>query len=124
VGPGAMPLLVGGSALVTAFAGLVLRRYGGCGASDGSATLASLGLRAGERAVWSGRARAAWALPAGAVLIAAGALPWALAGQWDPCVVLLAAGVPMFGFTSVRVTVGARGVSVAYGALGLRLTRI
>ena len=125
VGPGAMPLLVGGSALVTAFAGLVLRRYGGFGASDGSATLASLGLRAGERAVWSGRARAVWALPAGAVLVAAGALTLALAGRWwDPGLVLLIAGTMMLGFTSVRVTVAARGVSVAYGVLGLRLTRI
>ena len=124
VGPGAIPLLVGGSALVTAFAGLVLRRYGGFGASAGGATLASLGLRAGERAVWSGRARAVWALPAGAVLVAAGALTLALARWWDPALVLLIAGVLMFGFTSVRVTVATRGVSVAYGVLGLRLTRI
>jgi hypothetical protein len=123
VGPGAMPLLVGGSALVTAFAGLVLRRYGGFGSPE-RAALASLGLRAGERAVWSGRARAAWALPAGAVLVAAGALTLALASQWDPALLLLVAGVLMFGFTSVRVTVATRGVSVAYGALGLRLTRI
>ena len=125
VGPGAMPLLVGGSALVTAFAGLVLRRYGGFGAPDGGATLASLGLRAGERAVWSGRARAVWALPAGVVLVAAGALTWVLAGRWwGPGLVLLIAGTMMLGFTSVRVTVAARGVSVAYGVLGLRLTRI
>jgi hypothetical protein len=124
VGPGAMPLLVGGAALVTAFAGLVLRRYGGFGASDGGATLASLGLRAGERAVWSGRARAVWALPAGAALVAAGVLTLVLARWWDPALVLLMAGVLMFGFTSVRVTVATRGVSVAYGVLGLRLTRI
>jgi hypothetical protein len=124
VGPGAMPLLVGGAALVTAFAGLVLRRYGGFGAADGGATPASLGLRAGERAVWSGRARAAWALPAGVVLVAAGALAWALAGWWEPGLLLLITGTMLFGFTSVRVTVAARGVSVAYGAFGLRLTRI
>jgi hypothetical protein len=128
VGPGAMPLLVCGSALVTAFAGLVLRRYGGFGAADGGATLASLGLRAGERAAWSGRARAVWALPAGAVLVAAGVLTLALAsalpGHWDLGVVLLVAGAMMCGFTSVRVTVATRGVSVAYGVLGLRLTRI
>jgi hypothetical protein len=124
VGPGAAPLLVGGAALVTAFAGLVLRRYGGFGAPDDAAR-ASLGLRAGERAVWSGRARAVWALPAGAVLVAAGALTLALAGRWwDPGLVLLIAGTMMLGFTSVRVTVAARGVSVAYGVLGLRLTRI
>lgn len=127
VGPGAMPLLVGGSALVTAFAAVVLRRFGGLGARDGAA-LASLGLRAGERAVWSGRARAGWALPTGAVLVAAGALALALAsaplGRWDLGVVLLVAGTMMLGFTSVRVTVATRGVSVAYGVLGLRLTRI
>jgi hypothetical protein len=119
-----MPLLVGGSVLVTAFAGLVLRRFGGFGAADGGAPLVRLGLRPGERAVWSGRARAAWALPAGALLLAAGALTGLLAGQWGPAVVLLVAGAMMCGFTSVRVTVAARGVSVGYGMLGLRLTRI
>jgi hypothetical protein len=124
IGPGAVLLLIGGSALVAASAGLVLRRWGGFGTADGDAPPASLGLRAGERAVWSGRARAGWAWPAGTLLVAAGALVWALTGQWDPGVVLLAAGTPMFGFTSVRVTVGARGVAVGYGVLGLRLTRI
>jgi Protein of unknown function (DUF1648) len=124
VSPGAVLLLVGGPALLAAFAGLVLRRYGGFAAADGAAPPASLGLRAGERAVWSGRARASWAWPAGMLLVAGGVLAWALAGQWDPGVVLLAAGTPMFGFTSVRVTVAARGVSVGYGVLGLRLTRI
>jgi Protein of unknown function (DUF1648) len=127
VGPAAVPLLVGGSALVTAFAALALR-YRGLGAPDGDAAPARLGLRAGERAVWSGRARAAWALPAGAVLVAAGALILALATQrvtqWDPGIVLLIAGTMMLGFTSVRVRVATRGVSVSYGALGLRLTRI
>jgi hypothetical protein len=124
VGPGAVPLLVGGSALVTASAGLVLRRFGGFGSPDGEAPPASLGLRAGERAVWSGQARAAWALPAGAVVVAAGALTWALGGPWDPALVLLVAGTMTLGFTSVRVTVATRGVSVRYGVLGLRLTRI
>jgi Protein of unknown function (DUF1648) len=124
VGPGAAPLLVGGSALVTAFASLVLRRFGGFGSPDSEAPRASLGLRAGERAVWSGRARAAWAAPLGALLIAAGALTWALARQWDPAAVLLLAGVLTLAFTSVRVTVAMRGVSVGYGVLGLRLTRI
>jgi hypothetical protein len=123
VGPGAMPLLLGGSVLVTAFAGLVLRRFGGFGSPDGAA-LASLGLRAGERAVWSGRARAPWALPAGALLIAAAALTGVLARQWTPATLLALAGVLMLCFTSVRVTVARRGVSVGYGVLGLRLTRI
>jgi hypothetical protein len=124
VGPGAMPLLVGGSALVTAFAGLVLRRFGGFGAADGEAPPVRLGLRAGERAVWSGRARAAWALPAGLLLIAAGALTRVLATHWGLTIVLVLTGVLMLCFTSVRVTVAARGVSVGYGVLGLRLTRI
>jgi len=119
-----MPLLVGGSALVTAFASLGLRRYGGFGSPDGEAPRASLGLRAGERAVWSGRARAAWAAPLGALLITAGALTGVLARQWGPASVLLLAGVLTLGFTSVRVTVATRGVSVGYGVLGLRLTRI
>ena len=124
VGPGAIPMLVGGSALVTAFASLGLRRYGGFGSPDGEAPRASLGLRAGERAVWSGRARAAWAAPLGALLITAGALTGVLARQWGPASVLLLAGVLTLGFTSVRVTVATRGVSVGYGVLGLRLTRI
>jgi Protein of unknown function (DUF1648) len=124
VGPGAMPLLVGGSALITAFAGLVLRRYGGFGGADGEAPPARLGLRAGERAVWSGRARAAWALPAGALFIAAGALTRVLATHWGLTIALVLTGAAMLCFTSVRVTVAARGVSVGYGVLGLRLTRI
>jgi hypothetical protein len=122
VGPGAAPLLVGGAALVTAFAGLVLRRYG-VGSPD-DAALASLGLRPGERAVWSGRARAVWAAPLGALLISAGALTGVLARQWDTTFVLALAGVLTLCFTSVRVTVATRGVSVGYGVLGLRLTRI
>jgi hypothetical protein len=32
--------------------------------------------------------------------------------------------VLLLGFTSVRVTVAVRGVTISYGALGLRLTRI
>ena len=123
VGPGAMPLLVGGSALVAAFAALVLRRYGGFGTADGEAPPVRLGLRAGERAVWSGRARARLALPAGVLLVAAGALTGALATHWDITFVLVLTGAATLCFTSVRVTVAARGVSVGYGVLGLRLTR-
>jgi hypothetical protein len=123
VGPGAAPLLVGGAALVTAFASLVLRRYGGFGSPD-DAALASLGLRPGERAVWSGQTRAAWAAPLGVLLITAGALTGVLARQWDPTFVLALAGVLTLCFTSVRVTVATRGVSVGYGVLGLRLTRL
>jgi hypothetical protein len=116
--------IVGGPLLLVAFAGYVLRRYGGLGAPDDGSPRSSLGLRAGERAVWTGRARARWAWPAAALLAAGGALAGAVAAQWGAAVPLLAAGVLMLGFTAVRVTVAARGVTVGYGPLGLRLTRI
>jgi hypothetical protein len=95
------------------------------GAADSAAPRPSLGLLAGERAVWSGRARARWAWPLAVVLLlAGGALIAAVAARWGLAVPLLAAGFLTLGFTSVRVTVAARGVTVAYGPLGLRLTRI
>src|SRR6185437_8205159 len=101
-----------------------LRRYGGPGAVDHDAPRSSLGLRAGERAAWSGRARARWVWPAGLLLVAAGVLVAVMAARWTPAVVLLVVGVLLLGFTSVRVRVATRGVTVGYGALGLRLTRI
>jgi hypothetical protein len=107
--------IVGGPALLVAFSGYVLRRYGGLGGPDDGSPRSSLGLRAGERAVWTGRARARLAWPAAALLVAAGALAGIVAAQWGAAVPLLAAGVLMLGFTAVRVTVAAR---------GLRLTRI
>lgn len=113
-----------GPAALAVLAGWALRRFGGLGAADDGAQRSSLGLRAGERAVWSGRARAARAWPAGVLLLAGGLLAGVAAAQWTPGAALLAAGVAMLSFTSVRVTVAARGVTVGYGALGLRLTRI
>ena len=64
VGPASLVGTIGGPALLAACAGYVLRRYGGLGAVDDEAPRLSLGLRAGERAVWSGRAGAKWAWPA------------------------------------------------------------
>ena len=61
---------------------------------------------------------------AAALLAGRGALAGTVAARWDAAVPLLAAGVLMLGFTAVRVTVAARGVTVGYGPLGLRLTRI
>jgi hypothetical protein len=116
--------LVAGPVLLAAAAGYLLRRYGGLGATDRGAPRSSLGLRPGERAVWTGRARANWALPTALVLMAAGALIGALTPQWPLTLVLSVPGVLLLGFTSVRVTVAARGVTIGYGALGLRLTRI
>ena len=116
--------IVGGPALLVASSSYVLRRYGRLAGPDDGSPRSSLGLRAGERAVWTGRARAPWAWPAAALLLAAGALAGIVAAQWGAAVPLLAAGVLMLGFTAVRVTVAARGVTVGYGPLGLRLTRI
>jgi hypothetical protein len=112
-----------GAALIAGFGGYALRRHGGLGVAD-AAPGPSLGLRAGERAVWIGRTRARWAWPAGLLLAGAGAATGIAAGQWTPGALLLLTGVLMLGFTSVRVRVAAHGVTVGYGALGLRLTRI
>ena len=129
VGPGGLLGLVGGSLLLTAGATYLLRRYGGFGAAGTSGTFAdggarpSIGLRAGERAVWTGRARAPWVWPLWVGLVAGAVVVQAVAGQWVTGAVLLVIGVILSAFTSVRVTVAARGVSVGYGPLGLRLTR-
>ena len=123
VNPVSSVLPVAGAALIAGLGGYALRRYGGLGPVD-VAPRPGLGLRAGERAVWIGRARARWAGPAGLLAAAAGAAAGIAAGQWTIGVVLLVSGALMLGFTSVRVRVAARGVTVGYGALGLRLTRI
>jgi hypothetical protein len=123
VGASGLVGLVGGPVLLAAAAGYLLRRHGGLGATDGRAP-STLGLRPGERAVWTGRARAGWASPTALALLAAGALIGALTPQWPLTVVLSLTGVLVLGFTSVRVTVAARGLTIGYGALGLRLTRI
>jgi hypothetical protein len=131
IGPGGLLGLVGGPLLLTAGATYLLRRYGGFGAAGPSAAAGaggsaapSIGLRAGERAVWTGRVRAPWVWALAAVLVAGGAVTQVVAGQWVTATVLIVLGVVLSMFTSVRVTVAARGVSVYYGPLGLRLTRI
>jgi len=116
--------LVGGPVLLAAGAGYALRRHSGLSAADSGMPRPSLGLRVGERAVWTGRARAKWAWPVAGLLLAAAAGVAAVTAQWSLAVILLATGVLTLGFTSVRVTVAARGVMVGYGPLGLRLTRI
>jgi hypothetical protein len=116
--------LIGGPVVIAMLAGYALRRLGGLGATDDGEPRPRLGLRSGERAVWTGRARATWARPAGALLVAAGLLVGVVAARWTYGGALLAVGVALLAFTSVRVTVAARGVAVGYGPLGLRLTRI
>lgn len=116
--------VVGGPALLAALADYVLRRYGGLGAPDDGFPRSSLGLRAEERAVWTGRAHAWWPLSTWWLAL------WLVLGVLDRTLItqLLFVGVlvvvSLLGFTSVRVTVAARGVTVGYGMLGLRLTRI
>lgn len=109
-------------AILTAAASYLLRRHGGLGPADDGTARPSLGLRATERALWTGRARARWPALTGTVLLAGAALS-GLATQWGLAVVLLVTGAASFGLTSVRVTIAARGVTVGYGPLGLRLTR-
>jgi hypothetical protein len=116
--------VVGGPTLLAAFADYVLRRYAGLGLPDGGFPRSRLGLRAGERAVWTGRARARWPLSTWwlAFLLGLGVLDRDLITQLIFVGVVVA--IALLGFTSVRVTVAARGVTVGYGVLGLRLTRI
>lgn len=124
VGAGSVVGVVGGPVLLAAFAGYLLRRYGGLGVVDDGSPRPSLGLRAGERAVWTGRAHSRW--PFSTWLLVAVLGPGMLygdrIGQLLVAVVLVV--VCLLGFTSVRVTVAARGVTVGYGVLRLRLTRI
>ena len=128
VGAGGLIAMAGVPIALTGGATYLLRRYGGLsahGAAGDSAGVSAptIGLRAGERAVWTGRARGrrAWAIAA--ILVAGGAVTQAVTGQWVTTVVLLVVGVLVSAFTSVRVTAGARGVTVGYGPFGLRLTR-
>ena len=126
VGAGGLVGLVAGPVVLSGSASYLLRRYGGVAAAgsvgDGNPR-PTIGLRAGERAVWTGRARAAWIGLIAVALVAAGAVTGVVAGQWFSGAVLLVVGVVVSALTSVRVTVAARGVTVGYGPLGLRLTR-
>jgi hypothetical protein len=126
-GAGGEAGVIAGPVLLAAFTGYVLRRYGGLGVADDGSPRSSLGLRAGERAVWTGRAHSRWPFSTWLLVALAGSVCFPGALHWDltdalPLVVLITIG--LLGFTSVRVTVAARGVTVGYGVLGLRLTRI
>lgn len=116
--------VAGGSVVLTAAAGYLLRRFGGPGAADNGRVRPSVGLREHERAMWTGRARATWPALTGTALLAAGALVGALGGVWVIAAALFAGAIATFQLSSVRVTVAARGLTVRYGPLGLRLTSI
>jgi hypothetical protein len=105
-----------GSVLLAALAGYVVRRYGSLSATDDGSAPPSLGLQAGERAVWTGRARARWAWPTGVLSLAAGAIIWSVTARWPLPIGLLALGLLTLGFTSVQVTVAARGNGGLRGA--------
>ena len=111
--------------LLAGLADYTLRRYGGLGLPDGGSPRPGLGLRAGERAVWTGRARAMWrrfmTFPL-ITLVGSNLLLRHLTDAWRVAVVLVV--VYLLFFTSVRVTVAARGVTVRYGVMRLPLTRI
>jgi hypothetical protein len=125
VGAGRITGAALGPFLLAGSADYMLRRYAGLGVADDGFPRSSLGLRTGERAMWTGRAHARWRpLLAGPLIVLIG--PDLFRGElttaWRTAVVLVV--VFLLGFTSVRVTVAARGVTVRYGALRLRLTRI
>jgi hypothetical protein len=114
-----------GPLLLAGFADYTLRHYAGLDVADDGFPRSSLGLRAGERAVWTGQAQARWRPLLGwtlIVLVGPDLLFGHLTTAWHTAVVLVV--VFLLGFTSVRVTVAVRGVTVRYGMLRLRLTRI
>jgi hypothetical protein len=126
-GAGGLVGVLAGPVLLAASADYMLRRYGGLGVADDGSPRSSLGLRAGERAVWTGRAHSRWPFSTWilAAIMGPVVLPDALHGNLSSLLgysVIIV--VCLLGFTSVRVTVAARGVTVGYGVLGLRLTRI
>jgi len=116
--------VLGGPTLLAACANYLLRRYGRLGVADDGSPRPSLGLRAGERAVWTGTAHSRWPFSTWLLvaLLGPGMLDRDRIDQLLGTVVLVV--VCLLGFTSVRVTVAARGVTVGYGVLRLRLTRI
>lgn len=123
--PGIAAGLASSPFLLAGLAGYTLRRYGGLGLPGDGSPRSSLGLRTGERAVWTGRAHARWrrflTIPL-VTLVGSDLLLRHLTAAWQAAVVLVV--VYLLFFTSVRVTVAARGVTVRYGVTRLRLTRI
>jgi hypothetical protein len=83
----------------------------------------SAGLRAGERAMWIGRARGRWALPLAAVLVASGVALGLLANIWIGALAVLLGAVAL-PFTSLRVRADRHGVELRYGPFGWPRSRI
>lgn len=125
VGAGGSAGLAVSPFLLAGLADYTLRRYGGLALPGDGSPRPGLGLRAGERAVWTGRAHARWrqflSIPL-VGLVGLDLLFRDLTAAWQVAVVLVV--VYLLFLTSVRVTVAARGVTVRYGVMRLRLTRI
>ncbi|HET9058730.1 MAG TPA: DUF1648 domain-containing protein [Acidimicrobiales bacterium] len=88
-----------------------------------TASAIKLELGTGERAVWYGYSHSRWVMFVSGGLVAAGAGLLATT-LWEPGIAALVVAVVLLAFTSVRVTVNDKGLSVAYGALGIVLTRV
>jgi hypothetical protein len=123
VGVTGLLVFIAGPAALAAAAGWALRRYAGLGATDDGTPRPSLGLRGTEQALWVGRASARWPAVASVVVMAA-AVWLAFAASWQAALPVFVAAILPLGFTTIRVTAGRQGVTVAYGFLGLKLTRI
>ena len=117
---------IAGPVLLAVVGALVMRRAGGVGAAAGGdpEPPVQLGLGAAERAIWVGRARSRWALPAAAACVAAGVVAVSSGIGWEVGTPVLLAGLFFLQFTSVRVTISITGVNVAYGTFGWPRTRI
>jgi len=78
----------------------------------------TVGLRSGERAVWSARVQGRWAL-AGAAVIGVGLIAAALAsGNWWLAAIGALAALAAATVSEIVATVDQRGLTIAYGPLG------
>ena len=111
---------IAGPVVLAVIGELVMRRASGVGTTAGGdlEPAVQLGIGAAESALWVGRARSRWALPAAAACIAAGVVAATSGIGWEVGTPLLLAGLFFLQFTSVRVIVSITGVKVAYGTFG------
>ncbi len=118
----AVPVAVGVAALLAWATSVLARGLDQPAPTPGVATT-PLELGATERVAWVWTATSRWALPVVAACAGIGLAGAALTPS-GAVVALVVVGVAMAAFTSVRVSVGAAGVRVAYGRLGWPTTRI
>lgn len=109
-----LPLLV---APFAALAWVVARRLEDDSAPDAPGSPPSVGLQAGERALWMGTVRCRWAVWLAAAGIFAGVVLMATVNAFSGPA-LLVAGIVGLAFTSLEVRIDRLGVHIAFGALG------